>query len=155
MCANNPSELRGPTASVAMATSRAITPGANGASTGTYRFQLHEVTVNPPIPIAFGDIVNGAIAVPGEIDTYTFDATAGQQAFFDSQIGTVSLTWRLTDPAANQLFNVSMADRGPVALPVNGLYTLTVDGTGDRIESHQFLSTFPKSLPVLLKNDVE
>jgi hypothetical protein len=115
-----------------------LTVTANGASTGPYQFQLHEVPVNPPVPITFGDIVNGAIDVPGEIDTYTFDATAGQRAFFDRLTGTVSLTWRLTDPTGTSVFNTSFQDRGPIELTEKGQYTLVIDGTADHTESYRF-----------------
>src|SRR5262249_44143822 len=65
-----------------------------------------------------GSVVSDGIGAAGEVDIWTFQATAGQRLFFDSQGGTSTafLRWALTDPSGTQLFSGTFADQGVFAL---------------------------------------
>ncbi len=82
--------------------------------------------------IEIGDVVNGAIAIPQEVDRYSFTAMAGQAVFFDLQAGgTGNVEWELADSAGTVVFDRGFfSDAGPYSLTRGGTYTLTVRGTG-------------------------
>ncbi|MEZ4667719.1 MAG: cadherin-like domain-containing protein [Anaerolineae bacterium] len=86
--------------------------------------------------ITYGDTVSDGIPGPGagniEIvgaqDTYTFDATAGDEAIFDSVIGNNGVFgWRLVAPNGAILVDSFNLDRR-LTLPVSGTYTFSVRG---------------------------
>lgn len=111
----------------------------NGTSTPTYRFQVFDVPATVPVNFNIGDIVNGGIGMPGEIDAFTFAATAGQVLYFDRQIGSGFLDWRLQSPSGSEVFSPSFtSDQGPLVMPATGTYTLRWDGQGDRVEAYRF-----------------
>ncbi len=116
----------------------------------SYQFQIFDVPDPVTLPIAVGDIVNGLIDVPGEIDIYTFDALSDQWLFFDVQSGDKrSFGWSLTDTNGVTIFTSSQfGDQGPFVLESTGLHTLTIDGSGDRRNSYQFqIFDVPDSVP--------
>ncbi|MGD9127827.1 MAG: PKD domain-containing protein, partial [Planctomycetia bacterium] len=84
---------------------------------------------DPTTTINIGDVIGGAIDVGGEIEEYLFDAVAGQELYFDWQVGSSSnFWWTLESPTGTSIFNVSARDRGPAVLTETGTYTLTVRG---------------------------
>jgi hypothetical protein len=105
---------------------------------GIYSFRLLEVPTAPQqFVINFGDTVSdglpasgaGNLEVPGAVDIYTFDAAAGQGAFFDWLSGSNALIgWQLQAPDSTVLFDTNLQDH-QVLLPQTGGYTLTVQGT--------------------------
>ena len=113
--------------------------GLNFTTSGTYSFQLLDV---PPqvdeFTIAFGDTVSdgvpgpgaGNIEVPGAVDRYLFDATAGQVAILDALTGsTTEVRWALAAPDGTTLFDAFYIDQ-QVTLPQSGTYALLVSGQG-------------------------
>ena len=126
----------------------------DGSATPAYQFQLLAVPDPVTVPIDFGEVVDGEIVVPGEVDLYTFNATAGQKVFSDMLAGGTSYgRWTLTDPNGIQVYSDYLYDHGVVELPQTGQYTLTVDGTGDRTGGYQFqLVAIPD--PVALPIDI-
>jgi len=98
-----------------------------------------EGIADPTFYINIGDPVAGDIAVPGQVDTYLFDATAGQPLFFDRTDGSqFRLDWALTAPGGAELFRAPIADQGPLGLTESGQYTLDVYGQGDDTDAYQF-----------------
>ena len=120
-----------------------ITVGrADQDTTGTYEFALIPVTPPDLFAISIGDVVSdgnpgpgaGNIEVFGARDIYTFEATAGQVAFFEihSVTGGLAVRWLLEDSNGSVLFVDCLAcgNPGQIPLDVGGTYTITV-GTVD------------------------
>jgi hypothetical protein len=107
-----------------------------GASTVT-----NQAITPAAVIIAIGDIVNDAISTVGEVDTYTFSATAGQKIFFDAQQSSNqgSIYWRIED-AIGTLIDSSngFSDSAVITLLTGGTYTLIVDGAGEAIGTYRF-----------------
>ncbi|MBK8002154.1 MAG: hypothetical protein IPK15_26545 [Verrucomicrobia bacterium] len=110
--------------------------GANNPGyVGTYSFRLRAVPADPTFPIAIGTTVSdgapapgaGHLEVAGASDLYTFQALAGQSAFFEEVSVTNSfrgwLQWELRSPSTNLVF-MSYFDNGHV-----GRITFTETGT--------------------------
>ncbi|MDJ0658213.1 MAG: Ig-like domain-containing protein [Crocosphaera sp.] len=106
-----------------------------------YTFQLTETAFDDPgdpmgTEIMIGETINSDISVAGEVDTYLFEGTIGQQLIFDSLSNNFfSGNVRLVTPTAtfNNFFASLSSDSSPVTLIEDGLYQLTVSGfsTGD------------------------
>jgi hypothetical protein len=124
-------------------------------STGTYGFTLWPVPAPDQFAIAVGDTISngvpgpgaGNIESPGVKDIYTFDATAGQQVFFDLVDGDSALTqvdWRLLAPDGEVIFDRVLfccgnGDPGIFTLGQTGVYTITVgDDTDGSIGTYGF-----------------
>jgi hypothetical protein len=108
--------------------------GAQLLSTGTYSFQLFEPPQTQDFTIAFGDRVSdgvpeagaGRLEVPGSIDRYHFDATAGTVAGFVGLTGLPEdLRWILAAPDGTTVFDERFGSREET-LHQTGTYTLTV-----------------------------
>jgi hypothetical protein len=105
---------------------------------GTYSFRLLEAPSAPEqYVIGFDDTISdgipasgaGNLEVPGAVDIYTFDALAGQGAFFDWLSGNNALIgWQLQAPDSTVLFDTELRDQ-KLTLMQTGSYTLTVQGT--------------------------
>lgn len=106
---------------------------------GPYAFQLWRVPQPTPFAIRVGDQVYdsvpaagaGRLAVPGEIDLYTFTGTVGQQVFFDDRGGYLGV-WTVVNPDGTELFRDDLDNRDPgvMWLPATGTYTVAVAGYG-------------------------
>jgi RHS repeat-associated protein len=90
-----------------------------------------------------GQVIEGSIAEKGNIDTYTFTGTAGQQLFFDSLANSVYFTYDLIDPQGTVL--VDNADiRGDryfldgFTLPTGGQYKIVIDGSAETTGAYKF-----------------
>jgi hypothetical protein len=104
---------------------------------GTYSFRLlsvppsaQEFTISIGDTVADGVPVAGAgnLEVPGAVDIYRFDATAGQNVIFDALIGnTGQFRIILTAPDGTTLLDTFYIDQ-QVSLPQAGIYRLTVYG---------------------------
>ena len=97
------------------------------ASTGySFRFlEIAQATVLTP-----GTTVSGQLSPANETDLYRFNATAGDQYYFDSQTLSNTAYWRLLDPYGKVVFDTSYmgSDLGSIALAQTGVYTLSVEG---------------------------
>jgi hypothetical protein len=119
------------------------------ADDGTYQFKLWEVPAPNEFDIAIGDTVSngipgagaGNIEIPGSRDIYRFNATAGQQVYFDVIEIEINTLLTLIDPSGEQVFEHSTncigagcADPKIFTLEQGGLYTLFVgsDTSSDR-----------------------
>ena len=92
--------------------------------------------------INIGDVVNGEISTAGEIDIYTFTASAGQSIFFDAQGTSASyldVNWRIEDAGGKVVASrANFSDVGPLTLSSGGNYILTIFGQDDTTSTYQF-----------------
>lgn len=111
-------------------------------ATGLYGFSLLNIPVLPPVEIAVGDTITdgmpvagtGNLETPGALDIYTFEATAGQQIFFDAFGVAESLSqahWSLLAPNGDLIFDKIFnccggINAGVYTLTQSAIYTLTV-----------------------------
>lgn len=110
--------------------------GRLASSTGTYSFRLLRTPPSQDFVIDFGDTIAdgvpgpgaGNVEVPGAVDAYSFDATAGTTAIFDRVSGPASgLRWILRSPSGSEVFDSIYTDREQL-LDESGTYTLAVSG---------------------------
>ena len=124
-----------------------IQKGNNGVAPGLGAWEISVFTPDPPAAIAVGDTVNGSISLPGEIDLYSFTATAGQQVAFETTIDTGQETdqvnWRVTAPNGTVVFDEPLfTDPGTFTLAGSGTYTVMVGSDSDPgTGSYQFTLT--------------
>ena len=80
--------------------------------------------------ITSGTVISGQLNPANETDIYRFNASAGDQYYFDSQTLSNTAYWRLLDPYGQVVFDTSYmgSDIGPIALAQTGSYTLLVEG---------------------------
>lgn len=108
-----------------------LTVRGYGASdnTGSYSFGLLTVPADPPAqPVEFNVPIQGAINTPGQQRQYTFEATAGQQFFFDVvDNGGNLIGFSILNPIGSTLFSESVSDRSNFTVSETGTYTIIVD----------------------------
>jgi len=115
-----------------------LTANLAAQGTGSVERKLEfRLTTTASIPINYDQCINEAIAIAGEEDGFTFNGVAGQRvtAFLDHRASIFSsFSLRLTKPDGSSLaycdFNNGDCEIDNVILPVTGVYTLTVDGSG-------------------------
>jgi len=95
---------------------------------GDYSFRLSAIaqaTVITP-----GAVISGQLNPANETDIYRFNATAGDQYYFDSQQLSNTAYWRLLNPYGQVVFDIKNMwdDIGPITLAETGSYTLLVEG---------------------------
>ncbi len=85
--------------------------------------------------------IDDSIGTAGEVDTYTFEAQAGQRVYFDALDSDGVAVWSLADPSGTQVFThalVSSVDPGLYVVDRTGTYTISVQGSGDRTGAYGF-----------------
>ncbi len=104
---------------------------------GAWEFSV--LTPDPATPVTIGDTVPGNIGLPGEIDLFTFTATAGQNVDFSTNnfdMTVQQVNWSVTAPDGTVIFDGPLfTDPGTFTLANPGTYTVLVgsdadDGTG-------------------------
>ncbi|QEH35011.1 Calx-beta domain protein [Aquisphaera giovannonii] len=113
-----------------------------GASTaGDLDYSFRVVTPDTTsTPLTLGERTTGALDEPGEIDEYTFTATAGRKIAVDllSNLGG-SLRATLYDPLGNQVFSTNYQDDvNSLTLIRSGTYRLAIDGSGETTGNYKF-----------------
>lgn len=101
----------------------------------SYEFALRQV-LDSVAPLALGDVVNGALATPGQSAVYEFTLATAAQLAFDAQTNRNDLLWSLSGPrgieVADRRFDQSDASGGMSVMNlVAGTYRLTVRGNGN------------------------
>ena len=109
-----------------------LTVAAVADFTPSYAFRLFDLA--QATPINAGTVINGQLNPANETDAYRFEATRGDQYYFDflsNSAGAGSNTWRLIDPNGVTLFGPSnfSSDIGLMTLPTTGTYTLLMEGS--------------------------
>ncbi len=106
-------------------------------SLGAWEFSV--LTPDPATAIAIGDTRMEDISLPGEIDLFTFTATAGQKVAFSTDnfdMTVQQVNWSVTAPDGTEIFDEPLfMDPGTFTLVDGGIYTVLVgsdqdDGTG-------------------------
>ncbi len=119
-----------------------VTPDNN--STIDYELKVWDVPEPDVSAINFGQAVtSGNLETPGVADIYTFNGTAGQRIFIDSEFEIATLNfeanWTLTTPNGTVLLEtVLLSDQGPIELPSTGEYTLKVEDETDVVGTYEF-----------------
>lgn len=106
------------------------------ASVAGLRSQALGQIVQDTFDISYGDTVSDGVPEPGagnievgrSVDSYTFDANAGDLAIFDTLAASATFRWSLETPGGDVLFDVLYVDRSE-ELPETGTYVLTVFGS--------------------------
>jgi hypothetical protein len=102
--------------------------------------------------------IQGSIAVPGQVEQYTFTLTQEKQILFDSETNNGQLNWSLNGPGKNVVASHSFTSSDPVdnsnVAPFDlaaGTYTLSVQGVADATGTYQFrlldLANAPAIIP--------
>lgn len=120
-----------------------LTVDAPGDSVGDYQFRLRDLSSAEPI--VPGVLTVGELPSPRETNLYRFDATAGDQFFFDMQFGSSDAIWRVVDPFDNVLFSApANTDQDTLTLRDSGTYTVLVEGNPQaQIASNYAFTIFP------------
>jgi YD repeat-containing protein len=104
--------------------------GLLSAATGSYQFRL--LDLGAATALTPGTPVTATLNPANATDTYHFTAKAGDQFSFDAQASTglAGLSWRLTDPYGNDVFNTTFQTGSPFneTLAQAGSYTLLIEG---------------------------
>jgi len=113
-----------------------VTVDGSGASSGNYAVALNLLN-DPPESIAYGQSLARSISLTGDQDSFTFTGTQSNRinVFLDNQNEVAaSFSLRLTKPDGSSLafcnFSLRDCEIGTLTLPVTGVYTLRVDGSG-------------------------
>ncbi|MEQ1845388.1 MAG: hypothetical protein ABL983_07400, partial [Nitrospira sp.] len=120
-------------------------PGASGTTDFSFVIESQGTGVISIPPVTIGTAVSGTLAIPGEIDRYSFRVSAATQLYFDSLSNDWWVDWALTGPRGTEVAGRRFTDSdGPVFVQNQilnleaGDYTLwvyrepeyqTVDGT--------------------------
>ena len=85
----------------------------------------------------------GNIELPGSLDTYTFNAAAGQTVFVDQLSATsCALVWTMTGPSGAVFDTQGICDDpGQFTLPTTGSYTIRVTTPGSATGTYSFRVT--------------
>ena len=85
--------------------------------------------------LAFGQTVEGEVAVAGELDLYTFEMGPDQPVFFDVKefLGPTTVGLQLSDRSGALLVDTCLGcgDPGELVLERGGAYTIRVGDSGD------------------------
>jgi hypothetical protein len=111
-------------------------------ATGTYQFQLFDVSPPNQFSIKIGDQIKedvpgpgaGIIESPGTQDIYTFEATPRQKVYFrawEHSAGMSYIKWQLTDSAGMEIFDTCLGCGEP------GVQTLTRGGRYSLVIGHE------------------
>ena len=94
-----------------------------------------------PGTLALGSVISGNVTEIGEQHLFTFNGSAGQRIYFDSQDADGEQIYtRLVAPSGAFAwdFTLESSDIGPITLIENGIYTLVVDGSGPTVGDFRF-----------------
>jgi RHS repeat-associated protein len=102
-------------------------------SDGTIDYNFQVVTPETTITeLTLGDSIAESISEPGEIDEYTFSATAGQKLYYDALGTDFRIDAQLFSPSGTSVFFInSNDDRDPLTLTETGNYRLVINGESD------------------------
>ena len=114
------------------------------SDTGSGTYTVNVMPVNDGIQtLAIGDVVSGAVTVPGQSQTHTFSLATATTIYFDSLTNNGSLRWSLRGPTGalvnNRTFISTDSGQGYSVLNLTaGNYTITVNGSGETTGGYQF-----------------
>ena len=134
---------------------------ARQIGTTAYSFKLHRI-VDDAAALSLDTTVNGSLAMPGQVDRYTFTLASDTRVDFDSLTPNSSISWSLTGrqgTVVSRSFYYSDSDSigsaNPFMLLKAGTYTLTVDGDGVTTGDYAFrLLTAASAQDIALDTDI-
>jgi RHS repeat-associated protein len=128
--------------------------GFSNTSTGTYRFQLLELStelssLNDSRSLNLGAVVTDSLEVSRAAVVYNFEGSLGEQIYLNG-INTTRITARLIAPNGSEVFSLSNVwssqDSGPHVLNQTGQYSLIIQGEHDSSVDYAFqLFSFNKA----------
>ncbi|WP_414529920.1 putative Ig domain-containing protein, partial [Nodularia chucula] len=144
--------------------------GYDSTPNKAYKFKL----VKPTQPITnytVGTTINGSITRPGQNDSYKFEGKAGQRLFFDSLSGGSNFFASLYAPSGKLVSDGSSGfsnwdirnNKINNILDENGIYTLVIDPSGDRIGDYSLRlleyanaasTSASQAIPIALNTDI-
>jgi hypothetical protein len=122
----------------------------DGFAKGSYGFSLTAVPPDVTFSITIGTSVGkgqppgaGNISVPGAIQRYTFQGSAGSVVYLATQCdGCPALNWSLVDPSGSVVARAdSSADMGREELGATGTYTISTSANGRTTGPYEFSLT--------------
>ncbi|MFO1460363.1 MAG: hypothetical protein U1G08_13260 [Verrucomicrobiota bacterium] len=114
--------------------------GSNLGGPLPFSFKLNTSDLLPGT-LALGSVISGNVTEIGEQHLFTFNGSAGQRIYFDSQDADGEQIYtRLVAPSGAFAwdFTLESSDIGPITLIENGIYTLVVDGSGPTVGDFRF-----------------
>jgi hypothetical protein len=101
---------------------------SNGTNTGSYAIGFSFAAGGSGTAIGGGGRVSSSISAAAQIDTYTFNATAGNAVLISAAntSGQLIAVANLYSPSGSQLGSASQGDSGSIQLPATGRYTILV-----------------------------
>ena len=121
----------------------------NGASTGTFSFQLLDLSVMPALPLGVTATNNLRADTLG---VYQYTGVAGQNIYFHALPGNASGSWTLYDPNDNSISGNSLTADFAVTLPYTGLYGLLMYTYSGNPATNTFRATLFNDGEVLVFN---
>ncbi|MGX9354807.1 LamG-like jellyroll fold domain-containing protein [Roseobacteraceae bacterium S113] len=111
-----------------------------GDASGDFVIALRDVDAEAQ-SIVLGDEIETSLIPGSRSQVYQIDATGIDRLFFDARGSGGNVSWRLVDPFGALVFGpVRPSDRADVAVPLDGIYTLLVEG--DRNQGTRSTLTF-------------
>ena len=109
-----------------------VTIDGRGDSVGEFQFRIWQIPATVPMGVLLNTPISSALDIPGQTQSFQFNAVAGQEILFDLFFGaSFSLQFDLVAPSGTLLFsNVTTSQTLP-PLPETGTYTLTARGRAD------------------------
>src|SRR5262249_43770341 len=95
----------------------------------SFSFNAYRVT-NVTAPLTVGSVIDGAVAQPGQTNSYTFNLANASQLYFDSLTNDSSLIWTLTGPRGLEVNSRAFTSdaqnfgQNPILSLIAGDYTL-------------------------------
>ena len=135
-------QVNGPVAISVPAGQYTLTVSGQNNVTGAYDFQILDLANSTPITV--GQSVAGQLNPADSTQLYQFNATAGDQLFFDSHtLNAQSTTWRVIGPDGNLIFGPTPFGQDPATDTVtdSGTYTLMVEGNVNQTGTAAFSFT--------------
>lgn len=111
----------------------------DGLNSGDYSFNIIPVVDQTPVPLILGDVTTGSIAVPGEVDVYSFTLDSFSNLHFNGLTQDTAIHWKLTGPAGTQTgsFPTYYGDGNVATLPA-GTYTIEISKDLDALGDYSF-----------------
>lgn len=129
-----------------------MTVDGQGSATGSYAFNLVQVSAPQIFDIQLGDTVAldapsegaGHIEEPGAIDIYRLPVQGGQEICFDELDGPCNISWSVSAPRGAAGFTnevICVGDRASVVMPTDGICTITVYGQQSAVGDYAFTTS--------------
>lgn len=110
---------------------------SNSSSPVTYSFNV-SATASIATPTGFNTVQTGTLANNAS-QQFQFNAPAGRVVYFDSLAQNFNVSYSVTSPSSSYVTSGSLGgDSGPVVLPSDGLYTLTLTNTSGSSQNYSF-----------------